>query len=247
MPQTCKAMNPLPHDLAVQRDVYLAESRYDNPKESFKFILNLMRPCLPEQPRILDVGCAAGEFAYLLRKTFAGCAVLGIDVIPELVDKARQQVPGCMFDVASALEPEGRFVAHFDAVVSIGVISTFSPVEVRTFLANLLRWARPGGSVFVFDKVNKHPLDVSLRYSYPGKTGDHFGCHVHSQESLRSLVREYASADAAFHSFEMPIDLLIRPDADRLRLWTFKDEHGRRIQINGWGLVQDQQCMVVRL
>jgi trans-aconitate methyltransferase len=135
------------HDL-----LYLNENRYEGTKESFKFTLKTALEFSDRMPRsILDVGCAAGEFPFFLVRAIEGAHIHGMDVMPELVEKARQVVPEAEFFVGSVLDPEATSGA-FDMVFLVGVHSIFD--EIEPWLSNLLKWTNPGGTVAVFGLIN---------------------------------------------------------------------------------------------
>ena len=49
--------------------LYLNESRYENTKESFKYLVKLIQKDIKNKKyTLLDVGCSNGELIYLLKK-----------------------------------------------------------------------------------------------------------------------------------------------------------------------------------
>ena len=50
--------------------LYLNESRYENTKESFKYLVKLIQKDTKKTKKytLLDVGCSNGELIYLLKK-----------------------------------------------------------------------------------------------------------------------------------------------------------------------------------
>lgn len=47
--------------------IYEQENYYDNPKETFMFLKNLITDSF-DTAGVLDIGCAKGEFLYYLKK-----------------------------------------------------------------------------------------------------------------------------------------------------------------------------------
>ena len=79
--------------IRVVRDhdkLHLAEDRKDTPKESFKFLAECAKGFLQsrEQPRIIDVGCATGDLLYFLANRYPQAQLTGMDVMPELIERA---------------------------------------------------------------------------------------------------------------------------------------------------------------
>ncbi len=71
------------------------------------------------QASILDVGCGVGHFAgWLLEHGYEG-DYLGIDILPEMIDRARDTHPKMRFEHADILAEPDRFKA--DYVMSSGI------------------------------------------------------------------------------------------------------------------------------
>lgn len=233
-------MNVRTHDL-----LYLQEDRYEDVKESFKFTLAAALDFAGKSPgAVLDVGCAAGEFPHYLVRALPEARVHGVDVLPELVDKARNKVPSATFSVGSVLDQDA-VTGQYDMVFLVGVHSIFD--EIEPWLSNLLKWARPGGTVAVFGLINTHPIDAFIRVRTQSDNDSHRepGWNNFSQATFERIlsnrgdVRRYSFSD-----FIIPIDLPPHED-DRLRSWTQKADGGQRYIINGIGLVHDFKVMCI--
>lgn len=132
----------------TQNRIYLKEDRYDNPKETYKVLARMVKESrgIREGSSVCDFGCAAGEFLFFLSKQFPTGRYWGCDIFPELIQKARERVPGVEFETGSilnrALLPEGSI----DVAFALGVISIFD--EFETSLENLLYWTKKGGYIY---------------------------------------------------------------------------------------------------
>ena len=97
--------------------------------------------------RVLDVGCASGMLAgWLVR---AGVPeVIGIDLNPELVEMARQRVPGAQFHAGDAAEflRGGR---PFDIIFLQDVIEHIPREKIVGFMRALAQALTPGGFALV--------------------------------------------------------------------------------------------------
>jgi trans-aconitate methyltransferase len=101
----------------------------------------LLIACLDPQPgeSILDAGCGMG--ASTARLAAAGADVLGIDVLPALLEQARFAHPGCRFLHADLLHFKPR--EPFDAILAHAVLHWIQPaVEAARRLHACLK---PGG------------------------------------------------------------------------------------------------------
>lgn len=100
---------------------------------------------------VVDLGCGTGIWAQKLIE--AGYSVLGIDISPAMIRRARRRAPKATFLTGSIFDFPVR---ECDAVTSIGEIVnyTFDPrnskPELSRLFRRIFRGLRPGG-VFVFD------------------------------------------------------------------------------------------------
>ncbi len=95
---------------------------------------------------VLDAGCGPGQWTDFVAES--GLDVSGVDLVPEFVERARQQYPDLSFEV-------GDFEALDVATTSLGgVLSWYSlihhdPRTIEVPLAEFARVIRPGGGLLV--------------------------------------------------------------------------------------------------
>jgi trans-aconitate methyltransferase len=142
------------------KDLYLAENRYEQPKEISKRLAALVEEAGLHRPGtvVADFGCAAGEFLFFLRRLWPEVELLGFDVVPELIVKARARVPSVTFREGSVLDTAILPKSSMDVAFLSGVHSIFDDFE--PCFSNLIEWTRPGGRVYVFGMFNPFPVDV---------------------------------------------------------------------------------------
>ena len=119
--------------------LYLSEQRYDRPKEAFKFMVRRAdqraRTSAPGAI-VCDIGCAAGEFAYFLTQQWPEAEIIGYDVLPELVERAREMVPKATFACGSVLDANMMAPGSADIIFMAGVLSIFD--DYRDTLNNVI-------------------------------------------------------------------------------------------------------------
>ena len=222
------------------KQIYLAEEHDERPKETVKMILRRVADHggIPSGATVCDFGCAGGELLAHLHREAPGASYIGYDIVPELLEKARRRVSGASFVQGSVLDRGLRPGASLDIAIMVGVHTIFDAVE--PLLANLLRWTRPGGRVYVLGPFNPFPVDVWVTYRLcddPDPDHREPEWNLFSTTSVsRYLDQRLGPGRHTYTPFELPFDVLPRPD-DPARTWTMRDPQGRRILTNGLSLL----------
>src|SRR3989344_7618591 len=77
---------------------------------------NLLRLLPPQGKRIIDIACGQGFFSREYAK--GGADVLGVDISPELIERAREhKTQSARFEVASASRMEKAETGEFDGAM----------------------------------------------------------------------------------------------------------------------------------
>lgn len=89
--------------------------------------------------RILDLGCGTGHLTNQIARS--GAEVIGIDISPEMIERARSNYPGIRFEVADGAN--FHFEEPFDAVFSNAALHWIR--DQRAAAACIWRALKPGG------------------------------------------------------------------------------------------------------
>jgi SAM-dependent methyltransferase len=211
---------------------YLRLNRYEKPLEIFKACGQFVSVRPTSEP-VLDVGCAAGEFLYYLKATYPQHSYQGLDLLPELFQKANSMLGGGV-KVGSVLDRSNFEGKRFDQVFMLNAHMIFD--DLKSLLENLIYWCRPGGQVIIAGAFNPDPADVWIRYRLSDGpiNGDlETGWNIHSIATVGRLIDGLVGVGAyEVLPFHVPIDIQKDP-ADFLRQRTIKDDEGRRWLVNG--------------
>jgi SAM-dependent methyltransferase len=229
--------------------IYLDEYRYDEPKEMFKFIANNAFESYETQSNlsVCDFGCAAGEFLYFLKNINSNITLEGVDVMASLLKKASKFVPSATFKQGSVLDSCCKLEDQYDLSFLIGVHSIFD--EFETCFSNLIKWTKPGGSVYIAGMFNPFPVDVLIKYkkaeNYESYTYES-GWNIFSQESVSAFLEKNIKVKShSFKKFEISIDL--HRQEDFIRSWTLRDYKDKRWIINGLNILQPHYLLEIKL
>jgi ubiquinone/menaquinone biosynthesis C-methylase UbiE len=111
--------------------------------------------------RILDAGCGSGYGTELLQQRFSPCRLVGFDVMPEQIERARaREVRGAELRVGDITRIEEKD-ASFDAVFVFGILHHVP--EWRLALRELARVLRPSG-VLLVEELQRSFVDFSDRF-----------------------------------------------------------------------------------
>ncbi|MFI5151665.1 MAG: class I SAM-dependent methyltransferase [Bacteroidia bacterium] len=217
---------------------YLREEKREEPKEIFKFILEKASVFLDSKsaPVIADIGCATGDFLYYIRSRYPQGIYSGLDYDHELIELAKKRMNFAKFNTIDIGDKDHLPAAgQFDAIFMTGVHTYFE--DLSTWSANLMSLLKKGGRAYVFGQFNPESIDVLTRVRYPEKSNEfNTWGNLHSVYSVRKEFAKF-NAEVNMSAFEITIDVA-RNTSDPLRSWTFKDDKGKRIIINGAQVVQ---------
>ena len=154
--------------------------------------------------RVIEVGCSTGALIQSLARRHEAAPVefLGVDVVPEMVDVARER---CREQCNLRIEVvDGRRVDYTDACLVVMYYTLqFIPVwQRRSLIERICREMRPGGALILFEKTRLPDgmLQDICNQVYETFKLDH---GIESEEvlgkarSLRGVLEPFTSAENA--------------------------------------------------
>ena len=219
---------PILYPIGEHNRFYATEDRKTQPREYFKFLASLADPLLTPGAKVLDVGCAAGEFLYYLGSLYPGLCMTGIDIDEEFLDKAHKSVPEARLVRGNIQTKEGLPATRFDVVFMSGVNIYFA--DPAPWLRNIV--ALIEGTAYVFGVFNPDDLDVRMMVSRPGST-EAQSWNLISQKSISSHLGDISHR---FITWNLPIPNP-RVYEDPMRSWTIPSDTGYLV-VNGMQMIQ---------
>lgn len=116
-----------------------------------RFLLDLdeLLKHLPENGRILDVGCAIGSTDYTIGKLRPGLDITGIDIDPKVVEQANRR--NARPNVRYLARPLEEMDGEYDCVTFIDLLHHVEDEDARGLMVECVRLLKPGGYLFIKD------------------------------------------------------------------------------------------------
>jgi SAM-dependent methyltransferase len=106
--------------------------------------------------RVLDLGCAAGAITDFLSQH--GCRVVGVDVEPRAIEKARSVFPSREFVLADVRSLPFE-AGSFDKAVAADLVEHVDDETFRSMLRELRRVLVPGGTLTIYTPNPRHVIE----------------------------------------------------------------------------------------
>ena len=131
---------------------------FNNLKDDYEVgeIINKTTPS--DKSKILDVGCGTGHHVAALGAK--GLDVLGIDISPSMIAKAKENFPEYKFEVGDALDGMQFNPDTFTHILCM-YFTVYYMKDRQTFFNNCYKWLMPGG-YFIIHLVDRHNFDPIL-------------------------------------------------------------------------------------
>ena len=69
--------------------IYISENYFNNPKQQFVFLKDIMIELNTNNFSVLDLGCARGEFLYFISKSLDSKKLVGVDISNKMIQNAK--------------------------------------------------------------------------------------------------------------------------------------------------------------
>lgn len=155
-------------------------------------------------PRVLDLGCGAGEYAEL----FDASRYLGVDIDPGYIALARKLNPRHEFACEDVTKWPGA-ESGYDLVLVNGVLHHLDDAQSDAFLRNAWRLTHAGGTLLVIEDVCLEPEPLTARVLHFLDHGDHIRTRGRWQ-ALVSTVAPIANSET-YVSGVCPYHLMLCP------------------------------------
>jgi ubiquinone/menaquinone biosynthesis C-methylase UbiE len=223
--------------------IYLKEDYYNNPKETFKFIYNLIKKFYKKKINsILDLGCARGEWLYYIKKKTNIKNLIGVDYSRNLINDAKKKLNyyNIKFYLGSA--EKIKIKKKFDIIIASGLISYFDSVD--KFIKKSLIHLKKNGLFIILDNFNPYDVDVIVKYRN-NKFSKKFekGWNLHSIKTIKHIINKNSSKLIQIKKFNLSFDL--KKTDDPCRSWHTKIKK-KKVYTNGLSQIYNIHALVIK-
>ena len=218
---------------------YINDGWSKEPKFTFQKVYETASSTNKKDARVLDIGCATGEFIAYMASKKSSWNFVGIDVFDDLIDKAKEFVPDQSFINSDYLELDNSYNNSFDIITAVGVISLFSGDDIDKFWKKSFELLKQGGAIIVLGPLNELGIDMDLKHRkwVDGKRkGWERGWSIPSLQSVEFAIKQDFKK-YSISPYEAKLDL--EPREDPIRTWTVAYKEKQRQLTNGLKLLVD--------
>lgn len=123
----------------------------------YEKVLSIVDSAEIPSAHVMDVGCATGDFTYLLSRHIQGLQeLIGVDFVDDAIERALSRFPQMLFSKESMLTLGEKFPERFNLITCLETIYYVPTAEQREALKSLKAALRPGGYA-VFSSMISHP------------------------------------------------------------------------------------------
>ena len=102
---------------------------------------------LPENPRVLDLGCGPGYESMRLRQ--AGARVVGVDFSEVSIRIAKERCPEAQFELLDFRKLEGARLGKFDGIFACASLIHIAPDELSSLFEEMHNVLNPNGYIVI--------------------------------------------------------------------------------------------------
>jgi len=183
---------------AADYDASIARSSNDFPFIGYYDVLTaVVEAAAPKEGmRVLDVGIGTGALARRLREK--GCVIYGVDFSPEMLKKAKLNIPDGNFDISDVPEDHlGKFSSlRFDRVVSSYFLHHFDPASQLEFINRIIEDnLNPGGSLVIADIGFATEVDLQSGFEEFRNSWESDEYYLCGENMVKQLAKDGVSAE----------------------------------------------------
>jgi SAM-dependent methyltransferase len=124
----------------------------------YRKLLSMLDALREPLPQVMDIGCATGDFTYLLSTHLRGVeGVSGIDFVDDAVERARRRFPALTFSKESLFTLGDDYAKRFDLITCLEVLYYVPKNRRAEALRSMRNALRPGRYALFSSFISRPP------------------------------------------------------------------------------------------
>ena len=200
-------------DERFQADYYEHQRQFaENMRETDKVFVRLVREIVEsgfnevERPKLLDIGCSAGNLLGHLRDAFPLLDLTGGDLVTSILEQNRKnpRLSGIHFEEMNILELDSKEV--YNIITVSAVLFMLDEADFARAIERTSRSLMPGGWLLAFDFA--HPYEQELAILEKSKSHpEGLTLYFRPEALVRSVLETKGFDTVSFEPFSISIDL----------------------------------------
>jgi len=213
-----------------------ADSDYETFKtyERYQFLLKRVSDKVEQHGAgcsVLDIGCAKGEFLYLMRQRYPELSYFGIDYSEQLLQMAKNEKTLSQVSFIRGDACRFHLEKDFSVTVMSGVLSIFD--DISKPIECMVRHTAQGGTGFIFSAFSGGDIDVLVRFknNHLGSTQWESGWNMFSINTIRKELKKLGARLTSVQPFEIKQHL--ERQENPVASYTVETKDGNNIILTG--------------
>lgn len=127
---------------STYQDKFMNLDRYN---ETYDFICNSITK---DKPSLLEIGCGPANITKYLLSKKPDFDIFGIDIAPNMIELAKQNIPNSRFEVMDCREI-GKLENRFDGIICGFCLPYLSKKEASTLIQDSYKLLNPEGIIYI--------------------------------------------------------------------------------------------------
>ncbi len=208
-----------------------------------KILLNLIKKNhnLSKKGKILDIGCANGNFLKNFNLNFKNFQSTGIDTSEKMVNLAKKK----KFKNLSFLKKDFMKLnkkSYFDIVVASGVLAFYDNFSMP--LKKMISFLKKNSYLYVFGTFNSENIDTLIKFknNYTRSKWER-GLNSFSIKTISNFLKK-KNIKYKFKKFELPFNL--KKNVNPIISYTLKCSKTKRLILNGANIRMELFYLIIK-
>ena len=225
----------------------ISKKRINDPKYIFRNSLKIVKKKFKifKDKKIIDLGCANGEFLnYISKSINKENKLYGVDISNEFIKTAKSHLEGSiMLETKDLFKVNGRY----DVIFCMCTAQIFPKIE--KFLSKVIKLMAKNSIAVIQGRFNKADCDVIIKFrdrSVVNKNIWRCDFNVHSEKTINEFLKKYRKSIKWKFKYSY-IDRKIKRKKNNpdVYTYTFKDSENNYRVTSGLKILYDPEFLII--